>query len=178
MREQDFQLTGIFGVNLETELSESLHALASLLKQRYWRLGSAESCTGGGLAYACTALSGSSDWFEGSIVSYSNAMKINLLGVPVETLKAFGAVSHETAEAMVRGLQTALGVQAAVSITGIAGPTGGTANKPVGTVCFGFAMDKNTWTDIQYFHGERDEVRRQSIIYAVSQIIKYLRENK
>lgn len=164
-------------MNLETELRDALGELAHRLTAQGLRFGTAESCTGGGFAWACTALPGSSDWFEGSIVSYSNAMKSSLLGVPEALLQQFGAVSIETAEAMVRGVQRELKVQAALSITGVAGPSGGSASKPVGTVCFGFAVHEKAWTDIQWFTGDRGEVRRKSLLYASRQINRYLNEN-
>lgn len=111
----------------------------ALAAARGLRLGTAESCTGGMIAAALTSVPGSSAVIEGGIVSYSNAVKVSLLGVRPQTLEAYGAVSRETAAEMATGALVRLGVDLAVSVTGIAGPGGGSAEKPVGRVCFGLA---------------------------------------
>ncbi|EGN75700.1 competence/damage-inducible protein CinA-like protein [Idiomarina sp. A28L] len=154
--------------------NEIMKALSESLQKRGWMLATAESCTGGGIAAACTDLSGSSGWFEGGIVSYSNAMKSNLLGVSDNLLSNFGAVSPECAAAMAKGVCKLLGVAVGVSTTGIAGPSGGSAEKPVGMVCFGFSVAENTWTDIQYFNGDRDQIRQQTVAYALKTITDYI----
>ena len=114
--------------------------LADALLQRGWMLATAESCTGGMIAAACTDLSGSSQWFERGFVSYSNEAKQDMLGVPGAVLARHGAVSEEVAQAMVLGALNHSKAQVAVAVTGIAGPTGGSPSKPVGTVCFAWGL--------------------------------------
>lgn len=154
--------------------NDVIKALSATLLQRGWMCATAESCTGGGIAAACTDLPGSSAWFEGGIVSYSNAMKANLLGVSDSVLNDFGAVSAECAAAMAKGVCKLLNVPVGVSTTGIAGPSGGTKEKPVGMVCFGFSVAENTWTDIQYFSGNRDQVRQQTVAHALKMLTRYI----
>ncbi|TRW50507.1 CinA family protein [Aliidiomarina halalkaliphila] len=137
-------------------------------------MATAESCTGGGMAYHCTQLAGSSAWFEGGVVCYSNAIKERVLGVPAQVLCDHGAVSTDCARALVEGVQQLCNSDVSVSITGIAGPGGGSADKPVGMVCFGFQVKQNTWTDIQYFTGGRTDVRHQSIQHGLQELINYL----
>jgi len=124
-------------------IDDDLYALAqavgrAALAQRV-RIATAESCTGGLVAGVVTAVAGSSDWFEGGFVTYSNDAKIRQLGVPAATIARFGAVSDETALAMALGALRACGADWALAVTGIAGPTGGSPDKPVGTVCFAWA---------------------------------------
>jgi nicotinamide-nucleotide amidase len=125
-------------------LSEPTVALATelgtLLQQRGWRITTAESCTGGLVAGAITAISGSSGWFDFGFVTYSNDAKRGLLDVPQSTLEAHGAVSEEVARAMAAGALEEAKADIAVAVTGVAGPTGGTPAKPVGTVCFAWAL--------------------------------------
>jgi len=113
--------------------------LGDALRARQWRLATAESCTGGLLAGTCTAPAGASDWFAAGFVTYANDAKSNLLGVPDGLIQAHGAVSSEVADAMARGALARAGVQLALAVTGIAGPGGGSAAKPVGTVWLGLA---------------------------------------
>ncbi len=149
--------------------------LGGMLLERGWRSGTAESCTGGWIAKALTAVAGSSDWFEAGLVTYSNEAKINFLSVSPMTIAKYGAVSSETAKEMVEGLLQASGVDIGVSVTGIAGPTGGTMNKPVGTVWFGFsALGKETVTTCLQFDGSRDIVRSQAVDFALGRLIKML----
>ncbi|MGE5793764.1 MAG: CinA family protein [Bacteroidota bacterium] len=158
-------------------MADELTRLATLagerLKARGLKLVTAESCTGGWVAQAVTAISGSSDWFDRGFVTYSNDAKREMLGVRAETLDRSGAVSEETAVEMVRGALAASRAQIAVSITGVAGPTGGTATKPVGMVCFGWALagggaDATT----RHFAGDRSEVRRQSVLFALQGVLE------
>jgi nicotinamide-nucleotide amidase len=162
-------------------MADELTRLATLagerLKARGLKLVTAESCTGGWVAQAVTAISGSSDWFDRGFVTYSNDAKREMLGVRAETLDRSGAVSEETALEMVRGALAASRAQVAVSITGVAGPTGGTATKPVGMVCFGWALagggaDATT----RHFAGERSEVRRQSVLFALQGVLERIGE--
>jgi nicotinamide-nucleotide amidase len=146
---------------------ESLQALARtvgerLLARGQW-FGTAESCTGGLIAKLCTDIAGSSGWFERGLVTYSNAAKQELLGVSADTLQRAGAVSAETVQEMVQGLLRAAPVQWAVAVSGIAGPGGGSADKPVGTVWIGWGgSDVAVSVSRFLFEGDRDAVRRRS----------------
>lgn len=155
---------------LVAQLAERLRALG-------WRVACAESCTGGLVAAACTDLAGSSDWFERGVVSYSNAAKVALLGVPQSLIEAHGAVSDAVARAMVEGIARTSGADLAVSVTGIAGPGGATPTKPVGTVWFGFAVRRRDGTlqvDSQHrrFDGDRAEVRAASVDHALRGLLQ------
>jgi len=148
--------------------------LARALKARGWMMATAESCTGGLIAAACTALSGSSDWFERGFVSYSNAAKTELLGVQAELIAAHGAVSGEVARALALGALVHSRAQASVAVTGIAGPSGGSPDKPVGTVWFGWALDGHSWIDCQRFDGDRDAVRAATVGHALRGLLARL----
>jgi len=142
---------------------------------RAWRIATAESCTGGGVAQALTDLEGSSSWFECGLVTYSNEMKQKLLLVQTETLSAYGAVSQQTVEEMARGALLQSGVELAVAISGIAGPGGGSAEKPVGTVWFAWAVKKGGMESVcQFFEGDRGEVREQAIDFALEGLLRQL----
>lgn len=162
---------------------ESARALASTLIERGWKIALAESCTGGLVCATLTDLAGSSDWFERGYVTYSNAAKTECLGVPAEMIESFGAVSEPVAIVMAEGARLNADVNVAISITGIAGPTGGSADKPVGTVCFAWAIKKNMTNDevettsiTQQFLGDRQTVREQARDYALSKLIELLQE--
>ena len=162
-------------------MTDTLTTLATLagarLKARGLRLATAESCTGGWVAQAVTAVSGSSDWFERGFVTYSNEAKQEMLGVHAATLGSAGAVSEETALEMARGALAASRAQVAVSITGVAGPTGGTAAKPVGMVCFGWALAGGAADAVtKHFQGDREQVRRQSVIFALQGVLERIGE--
>lgn len=166
------------------DLNALTAALAHQLTSRSWRLATAESCTGGLIAATCTALSGSSAWFELGWVTYSNAAKTRQLGVPTDCLEAHGAVSMPVAQAMVQGALLHADAHCALSVTGIAGPTGGTPHKPVGTVCFGWAMagraeatEPEVWTETQWFDGDRDAVRQQATRHALRVLVEALVRN-
>jgi nicotinamide-nucleotide amidase len=137
-------------------------------------VATAESCTGGLVAAAITAVPGSSAWFERGFVTYSNEAKHEMLGVPTTVIGTFGAVSVETARAMAEGAVQASRAQCAVAITGVAGPTGGSAQKPVGTVCFGWATDVNTDAVCRYLEGDRAGIRRRSVVIALEGLIDRL----
>ena len=143
-------------------------ALAGALRARGWKLASAESCTGGLLAAACTAVPGSSDWFERGVVSYSNEAKTGLLGVPAALIAAHGAVSEPVARAMAGGLLARAPVQLALSVTGIAGPGGAVPGKPVGTVWLGWADAGGTGAALLQLHGDRAAVREQTVAAALA----------
>ena len=154
--------------------------VAKLLIARGWTLALAESCTGGLVCAALTDLAGSSDWFERGYITYSNQAKTECLDVAAETIKSFGAVSEQVAKAMSEGAQKNAGVNVSVSITGIAGPAGGSIQKPVGTVCFGWTIQKENLAAIticktMQFSGDRQAVREQARDYALSELIKLLK---
>lgn len=138
-------------------------------------LVTAESCTGGWVAQVVTSVAGSSEWFERGFVTYSNASKQELLGVRAETLQQHGAVSEQTAREMALGAIARSQGTVAVSITGVAGPTGGSEAKPVGTVCFAWASrGAPCQSQTVRFDGDRDAVRRQSVIHALEGVLKAL----
>ena len=148
-----------------------------LLLARNEFLTLAESCTGGGLACAVTEIAGSSAWFERGFVTYSNAAKSELLGVPEITIERHGAVSEATARAMAEGALAHSPAHWAVAITGIAGPAGGSADKPVGTVCFAWAgRDLGCQAQTRCFSGDRSAVRAQSVAYALRGLIHLLQD--
>lgn len=134
-------------------------------------ISTAESCTGGMLAACLTAISGSSEYFSTGIVSYSNMAKMKLLSVKEKTLRKFGAVSEEVATEMAEGSRKVAESNIAVSITGIAGPDGGTVKKPVGMVCFGLASSGSVESFTHYFTGNRAEVRMQACLVALQLVL-------
>ncbi len=149
--------------------------VAEKLTSRAIKVATAESCTGGGLAYRMTDRAGSSEWFERGFVTYSNAAKQEMLGVKLATLEAKGAVSPEVAREMAEGARQFSAAQISVAITGIAGPSGGTPDKPVGMVCFAWASsDFETYLKTEYLLGSRREIRRQSIIIALDGLLEIL----
>ncbi|NIC41346.1 CinA family protein [Aquabacterium sp. A08] len=148
-----------------------LVALAERLKAQGARLATAESCTGGLIAASCTALSGSSDWFEQGWVTYSNAAKSAQLGVPAALIAAHGAVSEPVARAMACGARDRAGVRHSVAVTGVAGPTGGSPDKPVGTVWFGWCDGQRVWTERRVFPGDRAAVRAATVQHALAGVL-------
>jgi nicotinamide-nucleotide amidase len=144
------------------------------LTARGLKLVTAESCTGGWVAMALTAIAGSSDWFERGYVTYSNEAKREALGVSADTLARHGAVSEKTAREMAAGALARSHGQVALSITGVAGPTGGSADKPVGTVCFAWAHGSNILSETKRFDGNRESVRRQSVVHALHGVLELL----
>ncbi len=146
--------------------------LAAQLLQRHWMLATAESCTGGLLAGACTDLSGSSNWFERGFVSYSNAAKSELLGVDAVLIAQHGAVSEAVARAMSAGALARSHAQVAVAVTGVAGPTGGTPDKPVGLVWFGFALPGQVLAEKMNFPGDRAAVRAATVRHALQRLVE------
>lgn len=153
-----------------------LEEIAERLSGRGWRLVTAESCTGGWIAKCCSDLPGSSRWYEGGVVSYSNALKMRLLGVQPRTLEQAGAVSAATVREMAEGALHHLGGDVAVAVSGIAGPTGATAGKPVGTVWFAWAAPGiPTVTRSAYFPGVRAAVRAGAVDMALAGLCEVLR---
>ena len=156
----------------DATLYQLTQQLAHLLQQSHLRLVTAESCTGGWIAKYCTDLPGSSSWFEGGIVSYSNAIKQNQLTVSSSTLQKHGAVSEATAREMVAGARRLFNADVALAVSGIAGPDGGSAEKPVGTVCFAWADSQNTLSKTVVFDGDREAIRRQAVFMALQGLIQ------
>ena len=146
--------------------------LVKVLTEKKMTCATAESCTGGGVGYAITGVAGSSAVFMGGIISYDNSVKRDVLGVPEEVLAKKGAVSSECAAAMAEGVRRLLKTDLAVSLTGVAGPGGGSAEKPVGLVWFGLASAKGTITEKQMFPGDRAAVRTAAIEHALQLLIR------
>ena len=155
-------------------LTEIVEQLASSLKARGQMMASAESCTGGLIAGACTELSGSSDWFERGFVTYSNAAKTELLDVPAALIQDQGAVSDAVARAMAAGALVHSRAQWAVAVTGVAGPTGGSVDKPVGTVWLAWATPHGVQAEHHRFPGDRTAVRRATVQRALAGLLQRL----
>ena len=151
-------------------LSNEAQVLSKLLISNDLTISVAESCTGGSLSRALTSIPGASSYFDCGYITYSNQSKTEMLGVDIQTIKTFGAVSEEVALEMVIGLATRSYSDIAVSVTGVAGPTGGTSEKPVGMVCFGFSYEGKTSTSTQLFSGDRASIVSQSVSYALKQL--------
>ena len=145
--------------------------LVKILTEKKMTCATAESCTGGGVGYTITGVSGASAVFWGGVISYDNSVKRDVLGVPEEVLATKGAVSPECAAAMADGARRLLKTDLAVALTGIAGPGGGTAEKPVGLVWFGLASPSNTATEMKIFPGDRESVRASAIEYALGLLL-------
>lgn len=158
-------------VDLAAEAAEMAARLVGEASARDLTLATAESCTGGLVGGAITAVPGSSEAYLGSVVSYAESVKMAVLGVSEATLAAHGAVSSECATEMAEGVRRLIGADVAVSITGIAGPGGAVPGKPVGTVWFGLASGAGTTTLHRHFDGDRDEVRLQSVTQALSLLL-------
>jgi len=150
---------------LSTRLGEHLRRLNA-------QVTTAESCTGGGIAEAITRVPGSSAWFEAGYVTYSNSQKTRQLGVPEPLFSQVGAVSQEVVEAMARGAQRASGARFAVAVSGVAGPDGGSAAKPVGTVWLAWADGEHLRSERRHFEGDREAVRRQTVIAALDGLLQ------
>ncbi|HRK79755.1 MAG TPA: CinA family protein [Thiobacillus sp.] len=158
---------------------EELHQLAAelgdKLRARSWMLATAESCTGGWVGQLLTALPGSSQWYERGFITYANAAKTEMLGVPAELIEAHGAVSEEIASAMAAGALAHSHAQATLAISGIAGPGGGTPQKPVGLVCYGWALaDGTVMSSTCRLDGDREEIRSRAVAAALRGLIDLL----
>jgi len=160
---------------MEPELADLTRRLGERLAHAGWMVATAESCTGGWVAEVITATAGSSGWFERGFVTYSNAAKEEQLGVSPETLRAAGAVSEATAREMASGALRASHAQASLAITGIAGPAGGSTEKPVGTVCFAWCLPGHAMESaIRHFAGDREAVRRAALLFGLTGLIARL----
>ncbi len=154
--------------------TELVARLAAQLRSRGLMLTTAESCTGGLIAAACTDASGSSTWFERGFVTYSNAAKTELLGVPEALINAHGAVSEAVVRAMAEGALAHSPAPCALAVTGVAGPTGGSADKPVGTVWLAWATPQGLFSERQQFPGDRAAVRQATVLHALAGLLHRL----
>jgi len=158
--------------------ADPLFALAQAVGERLRAhgamLATAESCTGGWVAEAVTAIAGSSEWFERGFVVYSNAAKEEMLGVFRRTLEIHGAVSEDTARELARGALERSRATIALAVTGVAGPSGGSPTKPVGLVCFAWATPTGVHSESRRFQGDREAVRRQSVVRALEGVLERL----
>ena len=167
-------------------IGSTVYSLADLLQKKGWKLTTAESCTGGMIAAACTDLAGSSNWFERGFVSYSNDAKTELLGVDAALIARHGAVSEAVVRAMAAGAISHSKAQVAVAVTGVAGPAGGSAAKPVGTVWFAFAQRVglpgsspglvSVVSEMRRFDGDRAAVRTATVRHALRRLVELLRQ--
>lgn len=168
-----YTLTMNEGKDMTDTLANLAIEVGTLLKKKGLVLTTAESCTGGGLSYWITSVDGSSEWFDQAFVTYSDSAKIDLIGVTPATLETYGAVSAETAREMAEGALKRNGADISIGITGIAGPTGGTSEKPVGTVWIAWASTHfSTVAEVNNFKGDRQAVREQSIERAMRKILE------
>ena len=163
-------------LTLDSALSAQVHVLGDALRSKGWTVSSAESCTGGGVAFAFTSVAGSSDWFNQSWVTYSNDAKRSVLGVTEQTLKEYGAVSKQTVKEMAEGVRRNSGAQLVVTVSGIAGPGGGSADKPVGLVWFGLAQAGKPTRTVSRTFGDvgRERVRALTVEQALKLLIDAL----
>ncbi len=158
---------------------EELHQLAcelgDALQTRGWMVATAESCTGGWVGQLLTAIPGSSAWYERGFITYANAAKQEMLGVPTDILETYGAVSEETASAMAAGALAHSHAQVALAISGVAGPGGGTPQKPVGLVCYGWALaDGTCMSSTCRLDGDREEIRSRAVAAAMRGLIELM----
>ncbi len=161
-------------LNQELVTTVSIGLLADLLIKKGLFMATAESCTGGLISAACTDLAGSSAWFERGFVSYSNAAKTELLGVDAALIAQHGAVSEEVVRAMVQGAIAGSKAQVAVAVTGVAGPTGGSKRRPVGSVWFGWSVGGAVTSECMQFDGDRAAVRAATVRHAVHGLVGLL----
>jgi nicotinamide-nucleotide amidase len=150
----------------------------NLLINNQWFLTTAESCTGGLIAATCTDQAGSSNWFERGFVTYSNASKTEMLGVAAELITTHGAVSEPVVHAMAEGALHQSKAQVSVAVTGVAGPQGGSTDKPVGTVWFGFALPWGITTEVRHFAGNRSAIRQATVLHALTRLNELLHMDK
>ncbi|MGW8422660.1 MULTISPECIES: CinA family protein [Comamonas] len=157
-------------------IEELVRQLAARLTEKGWMLATAESCTGGMIAAACTDLAGSSQWFERGFVTYSNEAKTEMLGVPAELIAKHGAVSEEVVRAMAEGAIRHSRAQVSIAVTGVAGPGGGSAEKPVGTVWVGWCIGVHTTAQCFFLQGSRASIRNATLINSIEFLIKILNQ--
>ena len=165
-------------LNLEQSRQSLCRLVADLMFKNHLFLTTAESCTGGLIAGACTDLAGSSQWFDRGFVTYSNAAKTEMLGVAAALITQFGAVSEQVAAAMAQGALKNSAAQVSVAVTGVAGPAGGSAEKPVGTVWIGWCINGQTTTELCHFDGGRAMVRALTVQRALQGLVERLQSVK
>lgn len=164
-------------LNLELSRQSLCRLLADLMLKNHFSLATAESCTGGLIAASCTDLAGSSQWFDRGFVTYSNAAKTDMLGVDAALIAQFGAVSEQVAAAMAQGAVQHSAAQVSVAVTGVAGPGGGSTEKPVGTVWIGWCVNGQTTTDLCHFDGDRAMVRALTVQRALQGLVERLKSS-
>jgi nicotinamide-nucleotide amidase len=157
---------------MELDMHATVEALGDVLRGRGCRMATAESCTGGLVASTLTDVAGSSEWFEGGVVAYDNRIKIRLLAVPEEVLARHGAVSRECVQAMVRGVCELMRVPVGLAVSGIAGPGGGSPEKPVGTVWMAWRCFDRIWSRVFHFQGGRGQIKLQSVHAAIAELAR------
>jgi nicotinamide-nucleotide amidase len=163
---------------MSMESSQLSQQLGEALLEKGWKLACAESCTGGGIAAAITEVAGSSQWFDRGFVTYSNQAKQDMLGVAKETLGNYGAVSEQTVREMVTGAMSRSGAQVSVAVSGIAGPGGGSAEKPVGTVYVAWQVEsQEPVVRTEHFTGDRASIREQTIVSALQGLLDVVGQN-
>ena len=155
-----------------------VETLVNTLREKKLKIATAESCTGGMIASMITSVSGSSDVFDGSVISYANRIKCDIIGVEKETLERFGAVSSAVARQMSEGIREKIGADIGIGVTGIAGPTGGSDEKPVGVVFISISTANNTIVKRCFFDGNRDKVRRLTAVNAIGLALEEIRNSK
>lgn len=156
-------------------LEDVVQQLSTELQRRGWMLATAESCTGGMIAAACTDLPGSSTWFDRGFVTYSNAAKTEMLGVPAELIAAHGAVSEEVVRAMAEGAVARSAAQVSIAVSGVAGPDGGSVQKPVGTVWLAWCVQNTVHKTMQRFVGDRAAIRQETVACGLKHLLDTLR---
>ncbi len=157
-------------------LDQKITILIENLEKAGLHISTAESCTGGGIAAAITAVAGSSAVFNGSVVAYSNRVKAEVLQVDLKTLEHFGAVSEEVVAEMAVGVAKLMDTEVAIATSGIAGPAGGTPNKPVGLVCFAIYFKGKVDTTSVQFSGNRKTVQKESITFSIDELNRYIKD--
>lgn len=167
-------MTAAESLTHDAALLASAEALGQALAARRMRLAVAESCTGGWVAKTLTDVPGASDWFEAGFVTYSNDAKSDLLGVSQKTLDEHGAVSEAVVRQMTAGARRSTGASAAIAVSGIAGPGGGTVDKPVGLVYFAWSLGERDWVRRVEFSGDREAIRRQAVEFAIRKLLAAL----
>lgn len=170
-------MTGEYNLllNKERTMQYLISEIAQILTKDGYKLATAESCTGGMISAACTSVAGSSDWFDCGFVTYSNEAKSELLGLDAALITQHGAVSEAVARAMAFGAVRHSHAQISMAVTGIAGPTGGSADKPLGTVWFGFSIHGNLHSETRKFDGDRAAVREATVLHALQRVLALLK---
>ena len=168
----------LYGLPMKKNVFDLATELGNLLLEHQAKVTVAESCTGGGIGAAITAVAGSSNWFDVGYITYSNQAKIGLLGVSASLIESAGAVSIDVAAAMVAGALRISGANYGIAVSGIAGPTGAVPGKPVGSVCFGWGRYGQVQTESCIFQGSRNDVREAAVVRALILLIEYIQKDK